>query len=80
MTGIVRRQFPSLRGTTWRNNGSSTRNDSHFEHDIRILNEEYKHSRGEIENVMPALVPYSKNMVIRYHDILDVLFKFTVYR
>ena len=36
-TGIVRQQFPLLRGTTWRNNGSSTRNGSHFEHDIRIL-------------------------------------------
>ena len=35
-TGIVRRQFPSLRGTTWCNNGSSTRNSSRFEHDNRL--------------------------------------------
>ena len=29
-TGIVRRQFPSLRGTTWRNNGRRTRKVSRF--------------------------------------------------
>ena len=40
-TGIVRRQFPSVRGTTWRNNGSSTRNGSRFEHDNRLLSGEY---------------------------------------
>ena len=40
-TGIVRRQFPSLRGTTWCNNGSSTRNGSRFEHDNCILSGEY---------------------------------------
>ena len=40
-TGIVRRQFPSVRGTTWRNNGSSTRNGSRFEHDNRLLGGEY---------------------------------------
>ena len=42
-TGIVRRQLPSLRSTTWRNNGSSTRNGSCFEHHIHILNGEYIH-------------------------------------
>ena len=31
-TGIVRRQFPSFRGTTWRNNGRSAWNGSRFEH------------------------------------------------
>ena len=31
-TGIVRRQFPSLRGTTWRNKGRSAWNGSRFEH------------------------------------------------
>ena len=31
-TGIVRRQFPSLRGTTWRNDGRSAWNGSRFEH------------------------------------------------
>ena len=31
-TGIVRRQFPSLRGTTWRNNGRSAWNGSSFEY------------------------------------------------
>ena len=31
-TGIVRWQFPSLRGTTWRNNGRSAWNGSRFEH------------------------------------------------
>ena len=31
-TGIVRRQFLLLRGTTWRNNGRSTWNVSRFEH------------------------------------------------
>ena len=31
-TGIVRRQFPSLRGTTRRNNGRSAWNGSRFEH------------------------------------------------
>ena len=31
-TGIVRRQFPSLRGTTWRNNAMSAWNGSRFEH------------------------------------------------
>ena len=31
-TGIVRWQFPSLRGTTWRNNGRSAWNSSRFEH------------------------------------------------
>ena len=31
-TGIVRRQFPSLRGTTWRFNGRSAWNGSRFEH------------------------------------------------
>ena len=30
--GIVRRQFPSLRGTTWRNNERSAWNGSRFEH------------------------------------------------
>ena len=30
--GIVRLQFPSLRGTTWRNNGRSAWNGSRFEH------------------------------------------------
>ena len=35
-TGIVRRQFPSLSGTTWRNSGSSARNGSRFEHHIRF--------------------------------------------
>ena len=30
--GIVRRQFPSLSVTTWRNNGRSAWNDSRFEH------------------------------------------------
>ena len=32
LTGIVRRQFPSLRGTTWRNNGRRMWNGSRFEH------------------------------------------------
>ena len=41
--GIVRRQFPSLRGTLWRSNGSSTRNGSRFGHDIRILSGKYIH-------------------------------------
>ena len=36
-TGIVRRKFPSLRGTMWHNNGSSTWNGCRFEHDILIL-------------------------------------------
>ena len=36
MTGIVRRQFPSLK-TTWLNYGSSKQNGSRFEHHIRIL-------------------------------------------
>ena len=31
-TGIVRRQFPSLRGTTWRNNGRSAWNGSRLEY------------------------------------------------
>ena len=31
-TDIVRRQFPSLRDTTWRNNGGSAWNGSRFEH------------------------------------------------
>ena len=31
-TGIERRQFPSLRGTTWCNNGRSAWNGSRFEH------------------------------------------------
>ena len=31
-TGMVRRQFPSLRGTTWRNNGRSAWKGSRFEH------------------------------------------------
>ena len=31
-TGIVRRQFPSLRGTTWRNKGRSAWNGSRLEH------------------------------------------------
>ena len=31
-TGIVRRQFPSLRGTTWRNKGRSAWHGSRFEH------------------------------------------------
>ena len=31
-TGNVRRQFPSLRGTTWRNNGRSAWNGSRFVH------------------------------------------------
>ena len=31
-TGIVRRQFPSLRGTTWRDNGRSAWNGSRFEY------------------------------------------------
>ena len=31
-TGTVRQQFTSLRGTTWRNNWSCTRNGSSFEH------------------------------------------------
>ena len=31
-TGIVRRQFPTLRGTTWRNNGTSAWNGFRFEH------------------------------------------------
>ena len=31
-TGIARRQFPSLRGTTWRSNGRSAWNGSGFEH------------------------------------------------
>ena len=31
-TGIVRRQLPSLKGTTWRNNGRSAWNGSRFKH------------------------------------------------
>ena len=50
--GSVRRQFPSLRNTTWRNNGSSTRNGFRFEYHIRILRGESWHSLGEIENIM----------------------------
>ena len=50
--GIVMRQFSSLRDTTWRNNGISTRNGSRFDNDTRILSGEYKYSRGEIESVM----------------------------
>ena len=41
LQGIVRRQCPRLRGTTWRNDGSSMRNCSRFEHHIRIINGEY---------------------------------------
>ena len=44
-TGIVRRQFPLLTGTMWRNNAGSTRNGSGFEHHIRILNGWYQHLR-----------------------------------
>ena len=52
-TGIVRRKFLSLRGTTWLNNGNSTGIRSRFEHHIRHrLSGKCQHSRGEIENVM----------------------------
>ena len=36
-TGLVRLQFPSLRGTTRRNNGSSMQNGFRIEHHTRIL-------------------------------------------
>ena len=45
-TGIVRWQFLALRCTTWQNNGSR------FEHHILRLSGEYKHSQGDIKNVM----------------------------
>ena len=51
-TGIVRRQFPWLRGTNWRNNGRSAWNGSRFEHICAFYVETTKNSRGEIENVM----------------------------
>ena len=35
-TGILKRRFPLLSGTTWRNTGSSTWNGSRFEHNIRL--------------------------------------------
>ena len=51
-TGIVGRQFPSLRGITWRSNGSNTQNDSRFEHHICLLSGKYWHSRGESKNII----------------------------
>ena len=45
-TGIVRRQFPSLRGTTWRNNGRSAWNGSRFEHICAFY-----HVYAEITNI-----------------------------
>ena len=39
--GIVRQQFLSLRGPTWRNNGSSTWIGCCFQHHIQILSGEY---------------------------------------
>ena len=50
-TGIVRRQFPSLRGTTWRSNGKSAWNGSRFEHHIRLLRRDQWHSQSEIKNI-----------------------------
>ena len=39
--GSVWRQFPSLKGTTWRDNGSNKRNGSRVERHIRLLRGEY---------------------------------------
>ena len=39
-TGIVSRKFPSLRCTTWRNNGGSARNGSPFGQRISLLSVE----------------------------------------
>ena len=39
--GNYEAKIPVVKGNTWRNNGSSTRNAYRFEHDIRILNGEY---------------------------------------
>ena len=50
--GIVRQQFLVVKGATWRNNGSSTRNGSRFDLDDRHLSGEYEHPWGEIKNVM----------------------------
>ena len=51
-TALWDNNFPSPRGATWRNNGSSTRNGSRFDLDDRHLSGEYGHPRGEIKNVM----------------------------
>ena len=40
-TALWDNNFPSLGGATWRNNGSSTRNGSHFDLDDRHLSGEY---------------------------------------
>ena len=50
MTGIVRRQLPSLKSATWRNNGERAWNGSRFEHHIHLLHGE--RSRGEMRHVM----------------------------
>ena len=52
LTALWDNNFPSLRGDTWRNNGSSTRNGSRFDLDDRHLSGEYGHPWGEIKNVM----------------------------
>ena len=51
-TALWDNNFPSPRGATWRNNGSSTRNGSRFDLDDRHLSGEYGHPWGEIKNVM----------------------------
>ena len=51
-TALWDNNFPSLRGATWRNNGSSTWNGSRFDLDDRHLGGEYGHPWGEIKNVM----------------------------
>ena len=54
-TALWDNNFPSVRGATWRHNGSSTRNGSRFDLDDRHLSGKYGHPWGEIKNVMLKL-------------------------
>ena len=63
-TGIARRQFLSLRGPTWRNNGRSAWKGSRFEYHCRILRGEYWYSRGDIIKIKADL----SGLVVTMHS------------
>ena len=50
--GIIRRQFPSLRGTKGRNNGVCTWHGSRYEYHIGLLSAELRLPRPELKNFM----------------------------
>ena len=72
-TALWDNNFPSLRGATWRNNGSSTRNGARFDLDDRHLSGEYGHPWGEIIKMPCYNYDYDQSVGVCCHNALGLV-------